>query len=60
MGMTFEFFSDGDSAWQGMGLGPVDCGVSVNDNCMVMDIPGLGRRYVEEVDRLWRKGILAT
>ena len=33
-----------------MGPGPEDCGVSVNDNCMLMDIPGLGRRIVEEID----------
>ena len=50
MGMTFEFFSDGDSAWEEMGPGPEDCGVSVNENCMSVLIPGLGRRFVEEID----------
>lgn len=51
MGMTFEFFSDGDSAWQEMDDSlPEDNGVAVNENCMSVLIPGLGRRYVEEVD----------
>lgn len=49
--ISFEFFSNGDSEWHEMG-GPLpeDPGVATTDNCMVIDIPGLGRRFVEEVE----------
>ena len=51
MGMTFEFFSNGDSAWHNLDDSlPEDTGVAVNETCMSVLIPGLGRRYVEEVE----------
>ena len=49
--ISFEFFSTGDSGWQEMGGPfPEDPGVATTDNCMVIAIPGLGRRFVEEVE----------